>query len=94
MNEKDLPKQLGYSRTIENSGRLDGFVVYFNGYFDDDIYFTSHPLEYRSNNWAFRILRVETSYFEKGDSIQFNLNISSWINPETWQWRYFKNNLL
>ena len=43
MKESDLPKTLGYRRNIVRDGRLDGFCLYFNAMFDDDINFSTSP---------------------------------------------------
>ena len=90
MKENDLPTELAYKRTITNSGRLDGFIVYFRGAFDNHISFTSGPTENRALNWAFWILRTPRDMFEEGDTISFKLTMNNWIDKTSWKWYYSK----
>jgi hypothetical protein len=90
MQPDELPKSLTYKKEIRNSGPLHGFVIYFKGYFDDQIVFTNGPFQDRGYSWAFSCLRAEPAYFNQGDEIEFRIDIDSWIKKNDWRWQYRK----
>jgi protein arginine N-methyltransferase 1 len=87
LNETNLPHQIKLTRTVVNAGRLDGFAVYFRALVDGDLLLSSSPLDAgRAPHWGYRILRVETENFSKGDVIELTLTVDQWAVPDTWRW--------
>ncbi len=80
-----MPKELKISRTIKENGRLDGFAVYFKVKFDDDIFFSTHPLG-TNTNWAGRMLRITSKEVQEGDKIELNMDIGNISDPDSWHW--------
>ena len=78
-----LPERLQHSRVMKEDGRLDGFAVYFKVKFDDDIHFSTLPLG-RNTNWAERMPRVESRNVQKGQKIEFDMNIENISDPDSW----------
>lgn len=81
-----VPSSFNYSRVVRNRGRLDGFIVYFKAYFDDEIILTSGPFENRGTNWKYYLLRMESRQLEAGDTINFSLKAENIKSPKTWFW--------
>ena len=89
LREVDLPRELHFSRTIINAGRLDGFAVFFRACVDDDLSLGSSPLDTgRAPHWGFRILRTEVESFFEGDVIEITLKVGQWSEPDTWRWSH------
>lgn len=80
-----LPTVISYRRDVVADGRLDGFCVYFDARFDDEISFTSSPLAGLSN-WAVPLLRVAPRAVQSGEPIQSNLRAADLAQPSTWRW--------
>jgi protein arginine N-methyltransferase 1 len=87
MSVDELPKHLHYVRTITRSGRLDGFCLYFKTIFDDELWFSTSPLD-KPTHWHTPLLRVESKEYAGGESIEFDLVPFDIADPNTWTWRY------
>jgi protein arginine N-methyltransferase 1 len=86
-----LPRELAYSRTVTNPGRIDGFAVYFQARVDDDLRLTTSPLDpERAPHWGYRVLRADRDEFSQGDVIDVRLGVESWSEPDSWRWSYGK----
>jgi hypothetical protein len=81
----DLPQRIGYSRPSTSNGILDGFCVYFDACFDDELLFTSSPAQ-PATNWAIPFLRVAPRRVRCGDVIELDLKASNLAVPSTWGW--------
>jgi protein arginine N-methyltransferase 1 len=91
VNESDLPLDLRFTRTVVNAGRLDGYVVYFRAYVDDDLSLGSGPLDRgRAPHWGFRFLRTDRDNFELGDKIDVHLTVGRWPDLNSWRWSHAK----
>lgn len=87
----DLPSELSYSRKVINGGRLDGFVVYFRCFINEDFFLSTSPMENIDSNihWLHFILRVRPRIYEKGEPIFFELKIEESLSvKESWWWNY------
>ncbi len=78
----DLPRSISYRGTVKRDGVLDGFCLGFEVIFDEEISFS--PLK-RQTSWAVPLLRVEAKEYKRGDSIEFNLTIGDFREPNTWK---------
>jgi protein arginine N-methyltransferase 1 len=91
VNEAELPKEIRFSRTVVNGGRLDGYVVFFRAMVDEDLSLSSAPLDpLRAPHWGFRILRTDRDDFAVGDVIDVTLKVEKWPVLETWRWSHAK----
>jgi protein arginine N-methyltransferase 1 len=84
-NASDLPKRISYERTATRDGFLDGFCVYFEAGFDDQLWFTSSPAE-KGTSWATPFLRVASRPVEAGETIRFDLTAEDLADPSSWDW--------
>lgn len=92
LQANQLPKEIRVVRKVEQSGRLDGFVVYFRTLASDDLTLSSNPLDPgRAPHWGFPILRTESTDYAAGDEIELTLSAEDWADPETWRWRHRKS---
>ena len=81
--------ELKVVRTVVNSGRLDGFVVFFRALDGDDQALSSSPLDPgRAPHWGFRILRTEAAEFVAGEVITLTLRVGAWAEPNGWRWSW------
>lgn len=91
VQEAALPRELAFSRTVVNAGRLDGYAVYFRTRVDGDLSLSSGPLDSgRAPHWGFRILRTDRDDFAAGDTIQVSLKVESWSDMNSWRWSHVK----
>jgi type I protein arginine methyltransferase len=81
----DLPTRISYERPVTEGGILDGFCVYFEARFDNEIAFDSSP-ESAATNWANPLLRVRTRQVEPGETIALELTADDLAVPSTWHW--------
>lgn len=89
LQEADLPRELCFTRTVENAGRLDGLAVYFRALVDDDLALSSGPHDARrAPHWGYRILRTEAEHFAAGEIIEVTLKAERWSEPDTWRWSH------
>jgi type I protein arginine methyltransferase len=84
-NAADLPTEISYLRPVTASGILDGFCVYFEARFDEEIGFSSSP-ELPTTNWANPFLRVRSHPVEQGEEIALELTADDLATPRTWDW--------
>lgn len=84
-NPSDLPTEISYERPVEAAGTLDGYCVYFDARFDDEIWFTSSPAA-PTTSWATPFLRVAARPVAPGESIALSLTAGDLSSPSTWQW--------
>jgi len=91
VNEIDLPRELTFTRTIVNAGRLDGYAIYFRARVDSDLTLGSSPLDpSRAPHWGFRILRTDRDDFVVGDKIDIRLTVDRWADLDSWRWSHVK----
>jgi type I protein arginine methyltransferase len=83
----DLPNSISYSRATCTSGTFDGFCVYFEAAFDDELSFTSSPAE-PATNWATPFLRVAPRRVACGERLTLDLSATNLAIPSTWRWSF------
>jgi protein arginine N-methyltransferase 1 len=87
VREADLPKEVRFTRTVVNPGRLDGYAVFFQARAAGDLVLSSSPLDpRRAIHWGYRILRSDQEYFARGDVVDIRLTVEHWSQPDTWRW--------
>lgn len=92
VTEANLPREIVFSRTVINAGRLDGFAVYFRTRVGRDLSLDSDPTNPgRAPHWGFRILRSEREQFEVGDRIEVRLTVGQWTDLDSWRWSHVKH---
>lgn len=84
---EDLPKRISYVRKASGEGFFDGFCVYFDAAFDDEIQFTTAP-DAPATNWATPLLRVSERKVKPGDEIRLELETEDLASPSTWTWNW------
>ncbi len=85
MDKADLPSGLDSVRKVVRNGRLDGFLIYFKAFFDDEFGFSTWNQD-RTTHWGLSLLRVEAVECEAGQEVGFSLSVGDWTDPETWTW--------
>ncbi len=92
VDEASLPRELTFTRTVVNAGRLDGYAVYFRALVDDDLVLGSGPLDpHRAPHWGFRLLRTDRDDFSVGETIEVRLSVERWSDVDTWRWSHVKH---
>lgn len=87
--ERDMPRELHFSRRVATAGRLDGFAVYFCARVDGDLSLTSSPSDPgRAPHWGFLILRTDRGDFAEGDILDITLRVERWQDPDSWRWSH------
>ena len=87
MDEGDLPKTVRIRRTICEDGRMDGFAMYFTVRFDDEIFFSTSPMD-RRTHWGISLFRIPAKECRRGEVVFFEAAITPISAPETWEWRH------
>ena len=91
VKEAELARELNFTRTVVNAGRLDGYAVFFRARVDGDLVLGSGPKdEGRAPHWGYRILRTDRDDFEVGDRIEVRLTVGSWTDLDSWRWSHVK----
>lgn len=89
--EADLPREIAFTRTVVNAGRLDGYAVYFRARAGPDLLLSTDPLDpRRAPHWGFRILRTDREDFAAGDEIEVRLKVGRWPDLDSWRWSHLK----
>jgi type I protein arginine methyltransferase len=92
LHEAELPREIRFTRTVVNAGRLDGYAVYFRARVDPDLALSSGPLDpTRAPHWGFRIFRTDRDDFVVGDIIEVVLTVGRWSDPDSMRWRHVKH---
>jgi type I protein arginine methyltransferase len=79
-----LPKQFSSERRIIRDGVLDGFCLYFEVGFDDEIGFRTGPFD-PPTSWRYQLYRVEPTACHAGDLIRLTLDIGEPTDIESWR---------
>lgn len=72
-------------RRVIREGNMDGVVLYFNIIFDNEISFTTTPLEMnRCYSWSNRFFRTERTPYHINDFILFHVKMENPLIANTW----------
>jgi len=83
-SEEDIPHVFKSSKKLTKSGPLDGFCLFFNVIFDEEIFFTTSPLEINTTHWGNCFFRVKRKNYFEGDMITYTLTIEDLLDIKTW----------
>jgi protein arginine N-methyltransferase 1 len=80
-----LPKQIQYEREVTTPGSFDGYCVYFEAGFDEEIRFDSSPASFPTS-WGRPFMRVTPREVSAGEKIRLDLRAGDLAAPATWTW--------
>ena len=66
---------------------LEGFCVYFEARFDDEIAFISSPAD-TPTSWGTPFLRASPRRVAPGDSVRLELTAEDLAHPSSWSWNW------
>lgn len=84
INPDKVQKRFSMRRKVVNPGMFDGFCIYFNTIFDDEISFKTGPFD-PLTSWFFQLYRVEKRYCEEGDIIEIDFEMPDENDVSTWK---------
>lgn len=79
----DLPTAVGGTRTIENSGVMDGFCLFFRVDFGNGVHLDTSPTS-TNTSWHNRLLRTECRKYAAGDEISYTVEMDPLYNTGMW----------
>ena len=82
-SEKEILRTLPISKKVAKHENLDGFCLFFNVIFDDEISFDTSPLSEKTH-WGNCFFRVERRECLIGEEIQYTFNMQDLLNITTW----------
>jgi protein arginine N-methyltransferase 1 len=91
VRSEDVPNTIRYVRKIERDGCVDGFCLYFNAIFDDEIQFSTSPGAPKTHFGPI-LLREQSREFKRGEWIEFNMTIDDLKEKSTYRWSSKKVN--
>jgi protein arginine N-methyltransferase 1 len=80
-----LPHRVGYERPVTRPGVFDGYCVYLDARFDEEIWFTTSPAA-ETTHWGAPFLRVTPREVSAGEKIALDLRAGDLAAPATWRW--------
>ena len=87
MAKTDLPGVMTQKKVLTRDGRLDGFLVFFKAFFDEEFGFSTYNPE-TATHWGLSMLRVEGQDCRKGQELSLRLEVQDWADLETWRWKH------
>lgn len=86
INEDNL-RRITFTNKLVRDGRLDGFCFFFKVIFDEEIFFSTSPIE-RITHWKPVLFRCEALECKKEDLIKFDMVIKDFLRPNSWEWSF------
>jgi type I protein arginine methyltransferase len=80
-----LPHRVEYEREVTSPGTFDGYCVYLDARFDEEIWFTTSPAA-ETTHWGAPFLRVTPREVATGEKIRLDLSAGDLAAPATWRW--------
>ena len=80
----DLERSHTCERLITEAGILDGFCVWFEAIFDDEVQLNTSPL-LPPTSWGNRLLRVPERRYEVGELLSWSLELRQLNDASTWR---------
>jgi protein arginine N-methyltransferase 1 len=74
-------------RPVVRSGRMDGFCLYFNIVFDDEISLDNSPFS-RPTSWGCHLIRTEQLQLDEGDVLEVDWEVDDLANVHSWRPSY------
>ncbi|HSH09914.1 MAG TPA: 50S ribosomal protein L11 methyltransferase, partial [Oceanipulchritudo sp.] len=88
LRKSELAMEWSMGLPVVQSGRMDGYAVFFRALVDDDLVLSTNPLETgRAPHWGFSILRVEQLEVHASDVIDMTISAErGWADIDSWCW--------
>ena len=83
-SHKDIPHVVQCSKKVIEPGYFDGFCLYFNVIFDEDIQFDTSPLTTHTH-WGNCFFRIESRKCYGEESIDFKFTMPDLFDIKTWK---------
>lgn len=83
--QDSLPHRIEYEREVTSPGTFDGYCVYLDAHFDEEIWFTTSPAA-EMTHWGAPFLRVTPREVAAGEKIRLDLRAGDLAAPATWRW--------
>jgi protein arginine N-methyltransferase 1 len=83
-SEEEIPRVLSTSKEVIRSGPFDGFCLFFNVIFDEEISFSTSPLENYTTHWGNCFFRVKRRNVSEGDEIAYKFLMENLLDIKTW----------
>ncbi len=80
----ELERSHTCERVVTNAGTIDGFCVWFEAIFDDEVTLSTSPLS-APTCWGTRLLRVPERHYAVGDLLSWKLQLHQLSNASTWR---------
>lgn len=87
ITDDNFLKKITFRKQIKRKGRFDGFCFYFRTIFDEEISFSTSPLE-KPTCWKSRLLACAAHECKEEATITFEMIIKDPTDVNTWEWRY------
>jgi protein arginine N-methyltransferase 1 len=87
MKPDDLPKKLVFRKVIARSGYMDGYCLYYDIRFDDEIAFSTSPFVERTH-WPCHVFRTERIFLKEGAQLDIEFEMADVRDPNTWRVRH------
>ena len=82
-SEKEIPRSIQITKRVKRSGTLNGFCLYFNVIFDDEISFDTSPVT-ENTHWGNCLFRLENRRCMEGEVIQYTFTMQDLLDILTW----------
>jgi type I protein arginine methyltransferase len=83
LEEDEIPHKAHYRNSAVRDGYVDGLWFYFKADFDEEISINSSP-DAPPNHWTQLIYRLERERVKQGDVLEYELDIRSLLDDNTW----------
>jgi protein arginine N-methyltransferase 1 len=80
----EIPQTIEIEKQILEPGMFDGFCLYFNAIFDNEINLNTSPFsEY--THWGNCLFRIETRAVYGGEKVRYKISMPDLLNITTWR---------
>jgi len=86
-NPNNMPTKFSTHKKVVSSGVIDGFCLFFNIRFDDEIIIPTSPFS-KATHWANQLFRTEPVNCQLGDIIELEFEMPSYTNVAAWKVRH------
>jgi protein arginine N-methyltransferase 1 len=87
MRPDDLPKRLVFRKVAAKSGYMDGYCLYYDIRFDDELAISTSPFAERTH-WPCHVFRTERIFVREGSELEVEFEMPDVRDPNTWRVRH------
>ena len=80
----DLERRHTCERVVTQAGLVDGFCVWFEAIFDDEVQLNTSPL-LPPTSWGNRLLRVPARHYDIGEVLSWSLELRQLNDASSWR---------